>query len=149
MRILMVCMGNICRSPMAEGIMHKKIKSLNLDWEVDSAGTHAWHIGDAPDPRAIQTAKKNEIDISRQTARMFNPTDFLRFDLILTMDAENFQHVYRLARTTSEKEKIKLILNYSHPGINKSVPDPYYNDRFEEVFNMLSSACDQIIAQHA
>lgn len=149
MRILMVCLGNICRSPLAEGIMAQKIKHLGLDWEVDSAGTHAWHIGEKPDPRAILTAKKQGIDISRQTARIFNPVDFLRFDLILTMDADNYQHVHRLARTAAEKDKVQLILNFSQPGANRAVPDPYYNDRFEEVFSLLTEACDQVIHHYA
>lgn len=148
MRILMVCMGNICRSPLAEGIMAQKIKSNGLDWEVDSAGTHAWHIGEHPDPRAIKTAQLQGIDISRQTARIFNPVDFLRFDLILTMDAENYQFVNRLARTAEEKNKIQLILNYSSPNYNKSVPDPYYTNKFQEVFVLLEEACEQIINKH-
>lgn len=148
MRILMVCMGNICRSPLAEGIMAQKIKSNGLDWEVDSAGTHAWHIGEHPDPRAIKTAKLQGVDISRQTARIFNPVDFLRFDLILTMDAENYQFVNRLARTAEEKNKIQLILNYSSPNYNKSVPDPYYTNKFQEVFVLLEEACEQIINKH-
>ncbi len=148
MRILMVCMGNICRSPLAQGILAHKIKYLDLDWDVDSAGTHAWHIGEKPDPRAIKTAQLHGIDISWQSARMFNPVDFLRFDLILTMDAENYQFVHRLARTAEEKNKIQLILNYSFPDYNKSVPDPYYTNKFQEVFVLLEEACEQVINKH-
>jgi len=128
MKILMVCLGNICRSPLAEGIMQNKINQHNLDWEVDSAGTGAWHSGESPDPRSIQVAKKNNIDITHQRGRQFRAEDLEEFDLVLTMDAFNFQNVRRLATSTTQEEKIKLIMNYVTPGMNQVVPDPYYGD---------------------
>jgi len=149
MKILMVCLGNICRSPLAEGIMQEKINQRNLDWEVDSAGTGAWHAGELPDPRSILVAKKNNIDITHQRARQFRASDLDEFDLVLTMDATNFQDVKRLASSPAHVEKIKMIMNYVNPGMNQQVPDPYYGDHgFENVFEMLDAACDQILKKY-
>lgn len=149
MKILMVCLGNICRSPLAEGIMKKKIQEHQLDWEVDSAGTGAWHAGERPDPRSIKVAQKNNIDITDQRGRQFQASDLDKFDLILTMDATNFQNVRHLANSSEQEDKIHLIMNFVNPGFNQQVPDPYYGtDGFESVFEMLDIACDEIIDKY-
>lgn len=149
MKILMVCLGNICRSPIAEGILKSKIEKQGLPWMVDSAGTSSWHAGEQPDDRAIAIAKKYGVDISYQKARQFSPYDFEKFDRIYTMDAANYRDVLRLALTDDEKQKVGMILNESFPGMNKQVPDPYWNDNgFDEVFKMLDEACDAIVKKY-
>ena len=150
MKILMVCLGNICRSPLAEGILKNKAISNNLDWEVDSAGTSGYHNGELPDPRSINIAKHHGIDIMDQRSRLFVKEDFDRFDLILAMDSSNYQNILRLATSDNQKEKVKLIMNYERPGYNQAVPDPYWNsDGFEGVYQMLDRACEKIIEQHS
>ena len=142
----MVCLGNICRSPLAEGIMREKIRQHELDWEVDSAGTSNWHAGEAPDERSVEVAEKYGIDITEQRGRQFSPYDLEQFDRIYAMDSENYSNILRLTQTTEEKEKIRLILNELYPGKNMPVPDPYWDDDgFEQVFQMLDEACDAII----
>ncbi|MFK7770602.1 MAG: low molecular weight protein-tyrosine-phosphatase [Saprospiraceae bacterium] len=149
MKILMVCLGNICRSPLAEGIMKSKVQEYQLNWEVDSAGTGAWHAGEKPDPRSIKVAQKNNIDITDQRGRQFQAHDLDDFDLVLTMDATNFQNVRRLASSPKHEEKIHLIMNFVNPGFNEQVPDPYYGtDGFDSVFEMLDMACDRIIEKY-
>ncbi len=148
MKILMVCLGNICRSPLAEGIMKRKIADLGLDWTVDSAGTGAWHIGERPDRRSIAIARKYGIDINGQRARQLRPGDLSHFDLVLAMDQSNYRDILRYAATQEQKKKVKLIMNFAAPGANQSVPDPYWDDNgFEEVFQMLDKACTQIVEQ--
>lgn len=149
MRILMVCLGNICRSPLAEGILQQKIERSGLNWQVDSAGTGSWHKGEAPDPRSISVAQKNGIDISHQKARQFGKDDLQDFDLILTMDASNYKNVLELADYPSQKNKVQMIMNLVYPGSNISVPDPYWDDNgFDKVFLMLNQACEQLIEKH-
>ena len=144
MRILMVCLGNICRSPLAEGILQSKVSA---DVKVDSAGTAAYHVGELPDSRSITVAKKYGIDLTNQRARKFTVNDFDTFDLIYAMDEINYQDILTLARNTEEKLKVKLILNEVDLNSNQSVPDPYYggNNGFENVYQLLDEAC-QIIA---
>ena len=142
----MVCLGNICRSPLAEGILKKKITENNLDWTVDSAGTGSWHIGELPDRRSIATARTYGLDITNQRARQFRSTDLEEFDLILAMDSSNYQNIISSAFTTEHKEKVHLIMNFLRPGRNENVPDPYWDDNgFDKVFNMLDAACEKII----
>lgn len=143
--ILMVCLGNICRSPLAEGILKSKVDSSLVF--VDSAGTGGWHVGENPDERSIQVAKENGIDISKQQCRKFELVDFDRFDLIYVMDQSNYQNILSLARKKSDKDKVKLILNEISPNNNNNVPDPYYggNSGFKQVYNRLNEAC-KIIA---
>ncbi len=149
MKILMVCLGNICRSPLAEGIMKTKIEENNLDWIVDSAGTGYWHIGELPDERSIAIAKRNGIDITNQRARQLKPNDLQDYDLIFVMDSSNYRNVQAFATSPQEKEKIELIMNVVKPGYNQNVPDPYYNSEgFEEVFGMLDQACERIIDKY-
>ena len=142
-KILMVCLGNICRSPLAEGIMRSK---LSKDYIIDSAGTGAWHEGQLPDKRSITTAKKRGLDITNQRARQFKVSDFDTFDYIYVMDNSNYKNVIALAPTEEAKSKVKLILNEILPNENVDVPDPYYggDDGFENVFDMLNQACEAI-----
>ena len=145
MKILMVCLGNICRSPLAEGILWPKGKHLNL--EVDSAGTAAYHIGKQPDIRSIEIANKYAIDLNQQRARQFSRADFDKFDIIYAMDTNNYAHLISLASTETERNKIRMILNEINPNSYQSVPDPYYggDNGFQDVYNMLDKACDKII----
>ena len=142
----MVCLGNICRSPLAHGIMKNKIKSNNLDWEVDSCGTGSWHIGELPDKRSIEVARKKGIDITDQRARQLSKNDFDAYDVILAMDTSNFNDLMRNAQQ-HHKDKIHMIMNFQYPGENRVVPDPYYDGGFEYVYDVLDSACDYIIKE--
>lgn len=143
MRILMVCLGNICRSPLAEGILKQKTKHLNLT--IDSAGTAGYHIGKSPDPRAVAIAKKHDINISKLKARQFSRIDFENFDTIYVMDINNLSHLISLSSNAQERNKIRLILNEIDPKNHDSVPDPYYDDNgFKKVYNMLNEACEKI-----
>lgn len=142
----MVCLGNICRSPLAEGILKHKVRQSGLDWTVDSAGTGFWHVGELPDQRSIAVARKYGIDITDQRARQFQPADFDRFDRILVMDTQNRRDVLRHARHDDHRAKVQLILDYLYPGQEENVPDPYYDDNgFEEVFRMLDAACEKLL----
>lgn len=143
-KILMVCLGNICRSPLAEGILASKLPKKNFI--VDSAGTGAWHIGRQPDPRSIAIAKKHKLDISKQKGRQFTKKDFDAFDYIYVMDISNYQDVVRLADNLEQTKKVQLILNELFPDENVDVPDPYYGvaHGFESVYKMLDETCDVI-----
>lgn len=146
----MVCLGNICRSPLAEGIMQRKIKEHGLDWQVDSAGTGAWHVGELPDRRSIATARQHGIDLSSQRARQLKPHDLDRFDIILAMDSQNYRDILRLATTDAQGEKVHLIMNFVTPGRNQAVPDPYWDDNgFEKVFEMLEEACGRVVERYS
>jgi len=139
----MVCLGNICRSPLAEGILKQKTKHLNLT--IDSAGTAGYHIGKSPDPRAVAIAKKHDINISKLKARQFSRIDFENFDTIYVMDINNLSHLISLSSNAQERNKIRLILNEIDPKNHDSVPDPYYDDNgFKKVYNMLNEACEKI-----
>ena len=145
----MVCLGNICRSPLAEGILRQKVREQGLDWEVDSAGTGAYHIGEAPDHRSIAIAEKHGIDISDQRARQLEAIDLVNFDLILTMDKSNYRNTLNLAPSPIQYPKIEMILNYLPKSHNREVPDPYWNDDgFAEVYDMLDAACDALVQLH-
>ncbi len=147
MNILMVCLGNICRSPMAQGIMEQKLKKHDLNNTfVDSAGTAAYHVGEKPDPRSVDIAKKHGIDITQQRARQFTVEDFKKFDKIYVMDSSNLSDVSALADGKDDLQKVELILNTVFPGEDAAVPDPYYGgkDGFENVYQLLDSACEKI-----
>lgn len=149
MRILMVCLGNICRSPLAEGILRHKITQKGLDWEVDSAGTSGYHEGERPDSRSIAVARSYGIDITAQRSRMITLQDLEDFDWILVMDSSNYNNVKKLCRSAEQLHKIKLIMNYVNPDYNTPVPDPYWeDDGFDQVYRMLDVACDALVAKH-
>lgn len=140
----MVCLGNICRSPLAEGILKSKLPEDSFF--VDSAGTSNYHIGEKPDKRSIAIARDYGIDINNQRGRQFTTIDFDRFDYIYAMDNSNYKNIIRLARNNQDKNKVKLILNESVPGENLDVPDPYYGgeEGFNNVYIMLDEACNII-----
>jgi protein-tyrosine phosphatase len=150
MKILMVCLGNICRSPLAEGIMQHKADQAGLDWMVDSAGTGSWHIGSAPHRLSQKVAGLNGIDICRQKGRQFQATDMLTFDRIYFMDEENYEDACGMAGDLWDASKADLLLNELYPGQNRSVPDPYYGgeEGFHEVFELLSKACDAVVNKY-
>jgi len=144
-RVLMVCLGNICRSPLAEGILNSKIDSKDVT--VDSAGTGGWHIGELPDPRSIAVARAHRIDITNQRCRKFVSKDFDRFDLIYVMDRSNLTDVIALAKKPEHIKKVKMILDEIEPASSLEVPDPYYggDNGFEHVYALLDEACDNIV----
>ena len=145
-KILMVCLGNICRSPLAEGILKDKAKRLNMEIIVDSAGTSNYHTGEHPDIRTIKNAANHKIDLSKLKARQFSVNDFDNFDLIFVMDASNYSDVISLARNKTDKQKVEMILDRVYPNAAMSVPDPYFGgeDGFENVFTILNNACEII-----
>lgn len=142
----MVCLGNICRSPLAEGILKSKLPENSFI--IDSAGTSNYHIDNYPDIRSINIARHHNIDISNQRGRQFTVEDFDSFDLIYAMDSSNFQNIVKLARTNEDISKVKLILDEIPNHKLKDVPDPYYGGKngFENVFHMLDLACNKIAA---
>lgn len=143
-KILMVCLGNICRSPLAEGILAAKLPTEHFT--VDSAGTGNYHIGGSPDSRSIAVANKNGLDISLQKARQFTAQDYVDYDYIFAMDGSNYNNILTLAPTEKDKEKVKLILNELFDNENVDVPDPYFGleNGFEIVYKMLDEVCDTI-----
>lgn len=143
-KILMVCLGNICRSPLAEGILKSKL--ITKDIQIDSAGTGSYHVGELPDSRSIAVAKTNGINITDQRARKFVVEDFDNFDIIYVMDAYNYDAVMKLARNEADKSKVDFILNAVFPNENLDVPDPYSGGDygFKNVFKMLDEACEII-----
>ncbi|QAA83148.1 low molecular weight phosphotyrosine protein phosphatase [Aequorivita sp. H23M31] len=142
----MVCLGNICRSPLAEGILKSKIDTSKVF--VDSAGTGHWHVGESPDPRSIEIAGHYNLDITDQRGRQFSAKDFDDFDLIYVMDNSNKENVLALAQNEGQRKKVKMILDEVFPGENVDVPDPYFGGgvTFDSVYKMLDDACE-VIAQ--
>lgn len=147
MNVLMVCLGNICRSPLAHGILESKAPE---DWYVDSAGTSGWHDGERPDTRSIMTAKGRGLNIDQQRSRPFLAEDFERFDVIFAMDSSNYTNITRLAPDEASRAKVRLIMNEAYPGENRQVPDPYTGGQrgFEDVYDMLELAIDKFLEQH-
>ena len=142
MKLLMVCLGNICRSPLAEGIMQHLADEQGLNWQVDSAGTGSWHVGEGPDRRSVRAARDHGIDISRQVCRQFRRKDFSDFDHIFVMDKYNLSDVLAMAPDEQAAAKVKLLLG------NREVPDPYYDDsQFEPVFQLVEQGCKEIISK--
>ncbi|MFT5737688.1 MAG: protein-tyrosine phosphatase [Maribacter sp.] len=142
-KVLMVCLGNICRSPLAEGILKSIVNPEDVF--VDSAGTGGYHIGHSPDPRSIDVAKSNGIDISNQICRKFNTRDFDRFDVIYAMDKENYNSIINLGSNLTQRNKVRLLVSGTD-GNENEVPDPYYGgkDGFEKVFQIIEEACKHI-----
>lgn len=149
-KVLMVCLGNICRSPVAEGILRHKAKEAGAAIEVDSAGTSAYHQGEQPDQRSAENALTHGVDIRQQQSRPFRVSDFDAFDRIFAMDATNYSNILALARNAEDEQKVEMLLNLTHPGSNKPVPDPYYGGPtgFQDVYELIDEACEHIIAQH-
>lgn len=141
MKILMVCLGNICRSPLAHGVMEHLVQANKLDWSIDSAGTGDWHVGQAPDRRSIAIARKYGVDISNQRAQHFTADLFDRYDLILVMDEQNYKDVIQLANDPSQGNKVRLFLE------DDIVPDPYFDDAlFDSVYKMVEKRCQELLA---
>ena len=149
-KILFVCLGNICRSPLAEGIMLKLITEKELDLHVDSAGTAKFHVGEAPDARTITNAKNHDVNLTALRARQFSEKDFDEFDAIYVMDNSNMTHVLALAKNETQSQKVELFLNTLHPNKQMEVPDPYFGgeEGFEEVYNLVYTACEKIAEKH-
>jgi protein-tyrosine phosphatase len=150
MKILMVCLGNICRSPLAEGILQDKAFKAGLNWSVESAGTNSYHTGDCPHHLSQKVAKLNGIDISRQRARRFVPEDFERYDKIYALAGDVMNDIGYIAKNKFDGEKIDLLMNELYPGRNLDVPDPYYGSEagYHEVYKMLDKVCDKIIEKY-
>lgn len=149
-KILFVCLGNICRSPLAEGIMLKLITEKELDLHVDSAGTAKFHVGEAPDARTITNAKNHDVNLTALRARQFTEKDFDEFDAIYVMDNSNMTHVLALAKNETQSQKVELFLNTLHPNKQMEVPDPYFGgeEGFEDVYNLVYTACEKIVEKH-
>jgi protein-tyrosine phosphatase len=147
MKILMVCLGNICRSPMAEGILRHKVREAQLRVDTDSAGTSHYHVGEAPDHRATKAMQRHGIDISDLRARQFTAADFHHFDILLAMDESNLANMQALAPSPELARKATLIMDLVPGHALRSVPDPYFggDEGFEQVYHMLSQACDALL----
>ena len=151
MKILMVCLGNICRSPLAEGILQDKADRVGLNWTVDSAGTAGYHIGEAPHHLSQKVAKLNGIDISQQKGRKLRKEDILFYDKIYVMDNSNYNDVKHICGNNWQEEKVDLLLNELYPGEDRDVPDPWYGgeDGFHVVFEMIDRACENIVSKYS
>lgn len=147
----MVCLGNICRSPLAEGILQHKARAAGLDWEVDSAGTNGCHTGEAPHRLSQKVASHHGLDISHQRARQFTAADFQRFDKIYALAGDVVDDIRRIAGRQFDPQKIDLLMNEVHPGRDEDVPDPWYGPEpgYHEVYAMIEAATDKIIAKYA
>ncbi|GAB3426368.1 low molecular weight protein-tyrosine-phosphatase [Niabella aquatica] len=150
MNILMVCLGNICRSPLAEGILQHKIQEAGLDWKVDSAGTNGYHVGEAPHRLSQKVARARGLDISGQCARRFVAADFDRFDKIYAMADDVIDEMKGIAREKFDPSKVDLLMNEVYPGKNRDVPDPWYGPEpgYHDVYDMIDKACDAIIDKY-
>jgi len=147
---LMVCLGNICRSPLAEGILQEKARAAGLDWTVDSAGTNGYHTGEAPHPLSQKVAGLGGIDISGQRSRRFTAADFQRFDKIYAMAGDVIDEMRRIAGRQFDPSRVELLMNEVHPGTDEDVPDPWYGPEpgYHEVYKMIDTAADHIIAKY-
>ncbi len=151
MKVLMVCLGNICRSPIAEGVLRKKAIDAGLDWEIDSAGTNGFHNGERPHLLSQKVSMSNGVDISNQISRQLKIADFEYFDKIYAMADDVIKDMKSIAGASFDNNKVSLLLNESHPGTNKNVPDPWYGaeDGYVEVYNMIDDACAAIVSKHS
>lgn len=150
MKILMVCLGNICRSPLAEGIMQEKAFKAGLTWSIESAGTNQYHTGEAPHPLSQKVARLHGIDISHQRARRFSAADFEIYDMIFALAADVMEEMKRIAGKKFDPGKARLLLDALYPGENRDVPDPWYGPEpgYHEVFALIDKACDAIVEKH-
>lgn len=151
MKILMVCLGNICRSPLAEGILQQKAFEQGLDWSVESAGTNSYHIGEAPHPLSQKVAKLNGIDICSQRARRFVAADFDIYDKIYALANDVMDDIRRIAKNKFDSSKADLLMNERYPGQNLDVPDPWYGPEpgYHEVYQMIDEVCNTIIKKYS
>lgn len=150
MKILMVCLGNICRSPIAEGLMRQKITAAGLDWEVASAGTESYHVGSAPHRHSQDICNKYGVDIRQQRAQQFSAADFERYDKIYALAGDVYKEIERIGGKKADMSKVDLLLNELTPGRNESVPDPYYGgaEGYIFVYDIINSACEAIINKY-
>ncbi|WEK36198.1 MAG: low molecular weight phosphotyrosine protein phosphatase [Candidatus Pseudobacter hemicellulosilyticus] len=150
MKILMVCLGNICRSPLAEGILQQKAAAAGLHWQVDSAGTNGYHTGQAPHRLSQKVARHNGLDISRQRARQFTSADIPEYDLVYALATDVLDEMKRIHHAAFPPGKVALLLEELYPGKNADVPDPYYGeeDGYHDVYELISKACDAIISRY-
>ena len=150
MKILMVCLGNICRSPLAEGVLKHKIKQAGLNWEVDSAGTLHDNTGSPPHPLSQKVAKHNGLDICDHACRQFVKQDMITFDKIYVMDNQNYQQVKKISGELWNENKVDFLLNEVYPLQNRNIPDPWYGVEkdYHDVYTMINEACDKIIAKY-
>ena len=151
MKILMVCLGNICRSPLAEGILQHKASESGLYWRVESAGTNHYHTGEPPHPLSQKVAKLNGIDICNQRARRFVAEDFEVYDKIYALAGDVLDDIRRMAKKKMDESKVDLLMNELYPGMNMDVPDPYYGAErgYHEVYKMIDAVCDAIINKYS
>lgn len=151
MKILMVCLGNICRSPLAEGILQHKASQAGLNWEVDSAGTNGYHTGEAPHPLSQKVASLNGIDICKQRARRFVASDIDKYDRIYALAEDVYRDIKRIAGNKFNPDKVDLLMNELHPGKNMDVPDPWYGPEpgYHDVYAMINEVCDEIIKKYS
>lgn len=151
MKILMVCLGNICRSPLAEGIMRDRIEKAGLSWTVESAGTNGYHVGEAPHKLSQKVARLNGIDICHQRARRFTAADFKKYDKIYAMAGDVLDEMRWIARSSYDQSKVDLLLNEVYPGKDLDVPDPWYGPEpgYHEVYTMIDKACSRIIEKYS
>jgi protein-tyrosine phosphatase len=147
MKILMVCLGNICRSPLAEGILQEKAIKAGLHWKIESAGTNSYHTGEPPHHLSQKVAKMNGIDIRSQRARSFVPGDFENYDKIYALSGDVLRDIRRIAKNKFDASKIDLLMNEQYPGMNMDVPDPWYYEEpaYHEVYQILDGVCDKIV----
>jgi protein-tyrosine phosphatase len=150
MKILMVCLGNICRSPLAEGILKHKANNAGKAWTVDSAGTNGYHVGEAPHKLSQKVAKLNGIDICSQKARQFTASDFRRYDMIYAMADEVITEMKWIAGKDYDEKKVKLLMNELYPGKDMDVPDPWYGPEpgYHDVYKMIDAACEQVVKKY-
>jgi protein-tyrosine phosphatase len=151
MKILMVCLGNICRSPLAEGILQDKAFKAGLKWSVESAGTNSYHIGEAPHHLSQKVANQHGIDICNQRKRVFVPEDFDRFDKIYALAEDVLYDIKRIAKNKFDKSKVDLLMNELYPGKNMDVPDPWDGpeEGYHEAYKLIEAACEKIIQKYS
>jgi protein-tyrosine phosphatase len=151
MKILMVCLGNICRSPLAEGILQDKAFKAGLKWSVESAGTNSYHIGEAPHPLSQKVATQHGIDICNQRKRLFTPEDFDRFDKIYALAKDVLYDMKWIAKNKFDESKVDLLMNELYPGKNRDVPDPWDGPEkgYHEAYKLIEAACEKIIQKYS
>ena len=151
MKILMVCLGNICRSPLAEGILQEKALNAGLNWQIESAGTNGYHTGEPPHYLSIKVAAENGIDISKQRSRRFTAADFEKYDLIYAMATDVLENMKWIGRQHFDTKKVSLFLNEQYPGEDRDVPDPWSGPEagYHEAFKIINEGCDSIIKKYS